>query len=45
MMPKQALQTGRLVFVLTVYIQEQVEKLDQDIDFIEDQDQLLQAIK
>ena len=30
MMPKQALQTGVIVFVLTVCIQEQGEKSDQD---------------
>ena len=31
-MPEQALQTGMIVFVLTICIQEQVERSDQDTD-------------
>jgi len=46
MLSKQAIQTGIIVFVLTVCIQEQVKRSDWLLmALIEDQDQLLQGIK
>ena len=44
MLFKQDIQTGMMVFVLTVFIQEQVKRsVDGWSYFIEEQDQLLQA--